>query len=82
MKTPSQLQAFKYTSILENGIIKVPEFKNYKKQEVEVFIIFKSQNKEIQKKKSINDFLTKWQGVFSEVQTDDVKYNYLMNKHK
>ena len=34
------------------------------------------------KKKAINDFFEKWGGFFSTEETDDVKYNYLMEKYK
>ena len=79
------LQAVKYTTVLENGIIKIPQLKKYKKQEVEIFIVLKpskiKEHKE-HKEQSISDFLDKWTGYFSEVETDDFRYNYLMEKYK
>lgn len=82
MKTENQLQAVKYTTVIENGIIRIPQFEKYQKQEVEIFIVLKPQNIEKPKKKSITDFLDKWSGVFSEIETNDYKYNYLMEKYK
>ncbi len=76
------LKAVKYTTILENGIIRIPQFEKYKKQEVEIFIILKPSKIEETKQQSISDFLDKWTGYFSEVETDDFRYNYLMEKYK
>lgn len=69
------------TKVHENGILKIPELKKYKNQKVEVFVVIKPENNK-QKNKSINDFLTKWSGFFSSIDTDDPKYNYLTEKHK
>ena len=82
MKTENQLQAVKYTTVIENGIIRIPQFEKYQKQEVEIFIVLKPQNIEKPKKKPITDFLDKWSGFFSEIETNDFKYNYLMEKYK
>ncbi len=70
------------TTVLENGIIQIPELKGYADQKVEVFVVLKPQKKHEPATKKIDDFLSKWAGVFAVSKTDDEKYNYLIEKHK
>jgi len=77
------MEAYKFaTTVLENGIIKIPELKDYADQKVEVIVLLKPEKNIKLNHKSIDDFLIKWAGAFSVVQTDEVKYNYLMEKYK
>ena len=82
MENPYELQAVKYTTVLENGIIKIPQFEKYKRQEVEIFIVLKPQNIEKKEEFSIEEFLDKWFGYFPEIETDDVRYNAIIGNHK
>lgn len=83
MEQTNQLQAFKYnTTILKNGVIKIPQFENYVDQEIELFVVLKPRKHNKTKKSSVDALLEKWAGEFSEVETDDIKYNYLMEKHR
>ncbi len=70
------------TRVLENGILKIPELKNYQDQKVEVFVVIKPDDNNKQNNNSLNDFLTKWSGFFSTSDTNDPRYNYLIEKHK
>lgn len=70
------------TKVLENGTIKIPEFEKYKSQKVEVFLVLKSKQEPITKEKSVDDFLEKWFGFFPEIETEDVRYNSIMDKHR
>ena len=77
------MEAHKFaTTVLENGILKIPELKVYTNQKVEVFVVIKSQKNDKLTNKTMDDFFDEWAGVFSIAQTDDVKYNYLMEKYK
>ncbi len=77
------MEAYKFeTTVLENGMIKIPQINKYANQKVEVFVVLKSTNIVKSEQKSIDEFLNKWSGFFSEVDTDDDKYNYLMEKYK
>ena len=77
------MEAYKFaTTILENGIIKIPELRGYADQEVEVFVVLKPKKNIKLVNKKMDDFLVKWAGIFTIAQTDDVKYNYLMDKYK
>ncbi|HEY5510356.1 MAG TPA: hypothetical protein VIK10_04935 [Prolixibacteraceae bacterium] len=77
------MEAYKFaTTVLENGIIKIPELKGYADQKVEVFVVLKSKKSIKPINKTMDDFFVKWACAFSIVQTDDVKYNYLMEKYK
>ena len=77
------MEAFKFaTTVLENGIIKIPELKDYADQKVEVFVVLKPKKPNKPGNKKMDDFFMKWGGIFSIAQTDDVKYNYLMEKYK
>ena len=77
------MEAYKFaTTVLEHGIIKIPELESYADKKVDVFIVLKTERKAVTKSKSMDDFLSKWSGFFSTTKTDDIKYNYLMEKYK
>jgi len=80
------IQAYKFeTAVLENGVIKIPEFKNHVNEEIEVFIVIKgiqNKNKPTEKKITADEFLYKWAGAFTVSDVDDSKYRYLMEKYK
>jgi hypothetical protein len=77
------MEAYKFaTTVLENGIIKIPELKAYTDQNVEVFVVVKTKKNIKANKKTMQDFFAKWAGAFSIAQTDDIKYNYLIDKYK
>ena len=77
------MEAYKFaTTVLENGVIKIPELKDYADQKVDVFVVLKSKINIKPGHKKMDDFFVKWAGVFTIAQTDDVKYNYLMEKYK
>jgi hypothetical protein len=77
------MEAYKFaTTVLEDGIIKIPELKGYADQKVEVFVVLKHKRNIKPCKKTIADFFVKWAGAFPIAQTDDVKYNHLMEKYK
>lgn len=77
------MEAYKFeTTVLENGVIKIPEISKYKNQEIEVIVMFKPKTKQNKReKKSIDGFFEKWSGRFSKIKTDDARYNALMEKH-
>jgi len=77
------MEAYKFeTTVLENGIIKIPELKGYADQKVDVFVVLKPKKNNKRSNKTMDDFFVKWAGNFSITQTDDTKYNYLMEKYK
>ncbi len=76
------LLAYKFeTTVLENGIIQIPDFKHFVDQEIEIFIVIKSPPKK-QKKLTADDFINKWSGFLTTTNTDDLKYQYLNEKYK
>jgi hypothetical protein len=54
----------------------------YVNQNVEVFVVIKPEQQIISVKTDISAFFEKWAGFFKEITIDDIKYNYLMDKHK
>ena len=76
------MEAYKFaTTVLENGILKIPELSSYADQKVEVFVVLKPKKNLKTVNKKMDDFFVKWAGIFPIAQTDDVKYNYLMEKY-
>lgn len=77
------MEALKFnTKILENGIIQIPEFDLYKDQEIKIIVLFKNKPETIsQNKKPIEDFFEKWSGHFNVIESDDIRYNALKEKH-
>jgi hypothetical protein len=76
------LHVYKFeTKILENGIIQIPDFKNFVNKEIEILVFFKPSP--IQRKKlSVDEFINKWAGFIKATNTDDLKYQYLNEKYK
>jgi len=79
-----ELQAYKFeTTVLENGLIQIPDFMNYINQEVEIFVVLKPIQKEENKKKiTTSEFIKKWAGFLTITNTEDSKYQYLIEKYK
>jgi len=77
------MEAYRFvTTVLGNGIIKIPELENYTNQSIEVIVVLKSNNKQKNNINLMNEFLSNWAGFFSKVKTDDIRYNSLMEKYK
>jgi hypothetical protein len=78
-----KMEAMKFdTLVRENGVLKIPELKNYVNQNVEVFVVLNPVKNQKREPTDLSAFLEKWTGYFRETTTDDIKYNYLMDKHK
>ncbi|OQX97071.1 MAG: hypothetical protein B6I24_09930 [Bacteroidetes bacterium 4572_128] len=77
------METYKFeTTVLENGMIQIPDFLKYKTQRVEVFLVLKQKKKLIKKEKNVEDFLDKWFAYFPEIETNDVRYNAIIGKNK
>ncbi len=78
------MEAYKFeTKILEDGTIRVPNFHKLKSKDVEVVLLVKqSQVLQKSKEQEVQEFLDKWFGFFSEIDTDDVRYNAIIGKEK
>jgi hypothetical protein len=78
-----KMEAMKFdTLVRENGVLKIPELKNYVNQNVEVFVVLNPVKNQKREPTDLSAFIEKWTGYFREITTDDIKYNYLMDKHK
>jgi hypothetical protein len=76
------MEAYKFeTIIMEDGIIKIPELSAHKDHRIEVIVVLKPEKKK-QTSNTIEDFLAQWSGFFKIAETDDIRYNALMEKHK
>ncbi len=76
------LHVYKFeTKILENGIIQIPDFKNFVNTEIEILVFLKPSPIK-QKKISADEFINKWAGFITAANTDDLKYQYLNKKYK
>lgn len=77
------MEAYKFeTTVLENGMIRVPELEKYKNKHIEIFVIFKPEIYEDIPKISADEFLANWTGFAKGINAEDEKYNYLMEKYK
>ena len=77
------LQWLKFdTLVRKDGILKIPELESYVNQNVQVFVVIKPKKTIKSEERNISVFFEKWAGYFSEIKTDDIKYNYLKEKHK
>lgn len=77
------MEAYKFeTTVLENGMIKVPQFEEYINRKIEVFVVLMPQTIEEEQKFSVDEFLEEWTGFAKGIDPDTEKYNYLMEKYK
>lgn len=78
------MEAYKFeTTIQENGTIQVPHFHKLKYRNVEVVLLIKQPEIEKDsKEQEAQEFIDKWFGFFSEIETDDVRYNAIIGKDK
>ncbi len=70
------------TKVLRDGIIKVPELKEFENMNVEVFIVFKPEISDTFKGRSVSDFLKKWTGFIRDIDSDNEKFDYLSSKYQ
>jgi len=75
------MEAYKFeTTILENGMIQIPNFQKLKSKKVEVLILYKIENEPETKEKEAEEFINKWFGYFPIIDTDDIRYNAIISK--
>jgi len=80
------MQAYRFhTKISENGVISLPFPPALFNQNVELIIVPAINEKKKEPKYTALDFLKEWTGAFTSLADEnlgDVKFAYLMNKHK
>lgn len=80
------MESYKFeTTVLENGTIQIPEYYRFQNRRVRILIetVNEPKNEIEEKKKILNDFFDKWSGFFSTSDdSEDDRYNYLMEKYK
>jgi len=75
------MEAYKFeTTILDNGMIQIPNFQRLKSKKVEVLILYKTENEQEIKVKEAEEFINKWFGYFPIIDTDDIRYNAIVGK--
>ena len=67
------------TRISKTGQIQLPLNRQLFDKEVEIIILPKQKQKP--SKLKMEDFINKWSGFLSNPETDDAKYQYLMEKY-
>ncbi len=78
------MEAYKFeTTVLENGIIQIPEISQFANRPIELFIVVKQSEKQVDVRptQTIEQFLEKWTGFLKGVNPDDVKRQYLQEKY-
>ncbi len=79
------MEVYKFeTTVLENGVIQLPEIAEFAHRPVEIFVVLKQTNisKKDKKQQSVTHFLEKWTGFLQERNPDDAKLHYLQEKYK
>lgn len=77
------MEAYRFkTTILENGMIQVPNFQKLKSKNVEVLLLFKPKIVQETKEQEAQEFINKWFGYFPEIETGDIRYNAIIGKDK
>lgn len=77
------MEAYKFeTTVLENGIIRLPEISKFANCKIEIFIVIKQPENysDTRKKRTIEQFLDKWTGFLEETNPDESKHKYLTKK--
>lgn len=77
------MTTYKFTTkILEDGTIKLPKDAVFSDEEVLITITSKQTQESAKLSTKAADFVQKWAGFMKGVDTDDAKYNYLLEKYK
>lgn len=77
------MEAFKFVrKVGKHGVIKITELERFANQKVDIIVTLKPEDDNNHKKNGFLSFLGEWAGFFSEVDTNDTKYNYLIEKYK
>ncbi|KPA14123.1 hypothetical protein MHK_005668 [Candidatus Magnetomorum sp. HK-1] len=79
------MHAYKFeTTILDNGIIQLPEISKYANQQIEIFIVIKQIDQQVhtKAKQPVDQFLNKWTGFLKGCDPDESKFQYLSRKYK
>jgi len=88
------MQAYRFeTTVLEDGSIKLPDFKKFANTQVEIILFPKVKRKKKvittdipEKKQSFEEFLDKWAGFaksdLTDEEIDNIRYESIMEKHK
>jgi len=80
------MQTYRFhTRVSETGVISLPFPPALFNQNIELIVVPAVREKKKEQRYTASDFLKEWTGAFAglaEENTDDVKFAYLMNKHK
>ncbi len=78
------MEAYKFeTTVLENGIIQIPEISKLAHHPIEIFIVIKQLDSmaSTETSQSIDQFLNKWTGFIKGKNPDNNKLQYLQEKY-
>ena len=75
------MTTYKFETHINNGIIKLPKDIDIENQKVEITIVTKDKINIIENKLSVDEFVEKYLGTLV-LESDDPKYDYLMEKYK
>ena len=80
------MEALKFdTTILENGIIQIPELAGLANSPIEISIVVKHKQpdtlRDTKQSQSIDEFFEKWAGFLKNSDTDKSKMEYLQEKY-
>ena len=79
------MQVYKFeTTILDNGIIQLPEISEFANKQIEIFIVIKQIDNQFNNKakQSVDQFLNKWTGFLKVSDPNESKFQYLSRKYK
>lgn len=75
------MKIYKFSTKVSNkGTIRIPDDSDLRNQEVEVIVI--SSKKEKGSKMKASEFVNKWAGYLSDVDTNQAKKDYLTEKYR
>lgn len=80
----NKMEAYKFeTTVLENGMIQIPNYQKLKFKNVEVVLLVKQPEIEQKsKEQEVKEFVDKWYGFFPEIDIDDIRYNAILGNDK
>ncbi len=75
------MKAYKFeTTVLEGGIIKIPELNNLANHKIELFIVEKDDIEESRDFDTYEQFSDKWKGLLKGIDIDNWKDDYIEYK--
>lgn len=84
IKERQTVKTYKFeATVQEKGVIEIPEMAQWAHQQVEiVVIVHPASQQDTDASQAVTNFLDKWRGFLKDFDPDELKWQYLQEKHR